>query len=200
MAHGTALKLALELLVVPSRIRAVRQEPLPDDVLTLLRIAAGEDDAEREAVEASERPAKVVKEAVGFYIQQILLSPTSDSYRVLGATPTATVAELRRNMALLLRWLHPDVDPSRERSMFAARVLSAWEDLKSPERRRSYDERLAAGAAAKAVEGAERQPDGHRRRAKPGSPGRSSRSPQPVRPQKRGGLIRAALRYLRGEW
>jgi hypothetical protein len=198
MAHGTALKLALELLHVPSRIRSARQEPLPDDVITLLRIAAGDSDAEQLAVETSERSAKVVKEAAAFYIQQILLNPTADSYRVLGATQRASGPELRRNMALLLRWLHPDVDPSRERSMFAARVVKAWEDLKTPERRQAYDDGMAVALAAKAQAAA----------AKPGDAGRVRKGAAQLRPlrrqpfelpPKRIGRLQAALRYLRGE-
>ena len=49
-----------------------------------------------------------LREAAAFYIEQILLHPDADHYRVLGAQPDASTAELRRNMALLIRWLHPD--------------------------------------------------------------------------------------------
>ena len=53
----------------------------------------------------------MVREASAFFIEQILLGPDADSYRVLGADRNAAAAELRRNMALLLRWLHPDMTP-----------------------------------------------------------------------------------------
>src|SRR5439155_8031484 len=43
------------------------------------------------------------------------------------------------NMALLLRWLHPDIDREGERAMMARRVAIAWDTLKSPERRARYD-------------------------------------------------------------
>ena len=58
----------------------------------------------------------MIREAAGFFVEQILLFPGADSYRVLGASPEATNRELRRNMSLLLRWLHPDLDPRGERS------------------------------------------------------------------------------------
>src|SRR5262249_93276 len=67
------------------------------------------------------------------------LHPYADSYRVLGATSEASYSELRRNMTLLLQWLHPDVDRGDGRSVFAARVTRAWNDLKTPERRAPYD-------------------------------------------------------------
>jgi hypothetical protein len=44
-------------------------------------------------------------------------------------------------MTLLLKWLHPDLDRRSERSIYARRVTTAWNDLKTPVRRSAYDER-----------------------------------------------------------
>ena len=62
-----------------------------------------------------------------FFIEQILFAPDADSYRVLGTAPQATPSELRRNVALLMRWLHPDLDPRGERSVFIGRVTDGLE-------------------------------------------------------------------------
>jgi hypothetical protein len=70
-------------------------------VLILVRIAAGDEEATREAAESAGRPRYVVREAAAFFIEQVLLHPGADSYRVLGARPEAPYGELRRNMALL---------------------------------------------------------------------------------------------------
>ncbi len=59
-----------------------------------------------------------MRQAATFFIEQILFAPNADSYRVLGASTSASAGELRRNVALLLRWLHPDLDPRSERSIF----------------------------------------------------------------------------------
>ena len=84
-----------------------------------------------------------MRDAAAFYIEQILLAPESDSYRVLGGGPQTSSGDLRRNMALLLKWLHPDMERNGSgnsaRSMFAGRVTLAWEDLKTAERRAAYD-------------------------------------------------------------
>jgi len=137
-----ALKLAFDLFDFPSQARVARTAPLPPDLDLLLRIAAGDDETLRDAVRASGRPPRVVRDAAGFFIEQVLLFQEADSYRVLGTSPTAANSELRRNMALLLRWLHPDIDQKGERSVFAARVTKAWSDLKAPERRAAYDRQL----------------------------------------------------------
>ncbi len=140
MGEVTAVRVALDLMHVPSRVRLVRSDPLPEGVPLLLRLAAGEDKAEAFATELTGRSRTVVREAAAFFIEQILLSPDADSYRVLGASPEATPGELRRNMALLVRWLHPDKNQKGDRSMFATRVTLAWNDVKTPERRAAYDE------------------------------------------------------------
>jgi hypothetical protein len=133
------LKVAIDLMLTPSQASRIRSAPLPDDVVVLLRIASGDTEAISRATEKLGRSREKVREAATFYVVQILLAPDADSYRVLGARPEATNGELRRNMALLLRWLHPDLDRKRELSVFAARVTRAWNDLKTPERRANYD-------------------------------------------------------------
>jgi hypothetical protein len=142
MSNRMALKIAIELLHSPSRVRLIRTEPLPDDVLILLRIVAGDDGLESAVALSVDRPKETMRQAATFFIEQILFAPDSDSYRVLGAGAQAGAHELRRNVALLLRWLHPDLDPRDDRSVFVGRVTAAWNDLKTPERRAAYDDQL----------------------------------------------------------
>lgn len=140
MSARMALKTAIDLMHVPSQVRLIRSEPLPDGVLLLLRIAAGDQEADQSAVDLTGRPRETVQRAATFFIEQILFAPSADSYRVLGADAQASAGELRRNVALLLKWLHPDLDPKGERSVFVGRVTAAWNNLKTPERRAAYDE------------------------------------------------------------
>ena len=135
----STVKVAIDLMHLPSQARRIRSAPLPDDVVILLRMASGDEEAISQAAEKLGRSRETLREAAAFYIVQILLFPDADSYRVLGARPEATHGELRHNMTLLLRWLHPDLDPKGELSVFAARVTRAWNDLKTPERRADYD-------------------------------------------------------------
>jgi DnaJ domain len=135
----TTVRVAIDLMHSPSQVRRIRSAPLPADVANLLRIASGDKEAISQAAGKLGRSREMLREAATFYIVQILLSPDADSYRVLGATPEATHGELRHNMTLLLRWLHPDLDPKGQLSVFTARVTRAWNDLKTPERRAHYD-------------------------------------------------------------
>ncbi len=135
---ATAVRVAIDLIQMPSRARMIRQAPLPDGMSMLLRVAAMEPDATAEAAKLTGRTSEVVLQAAAFFVEQVLLAPESDSYRVLGATSQTSSADLRRNMALLVRWLHPDTKIS-DRSSFVNRVTFAWDDLKTAERRAAYD-------------------------------------------------------------
>lgn len=148
MSDRMALKTAIDLLHSPSRVRLIRTGPLPDDVQILLHIAAGDEESEDAAALLLDRPRTVVRQAATFFIEQVLFAPEADSYRVLGASREADAHELRRNVALLLRWLHPDRDPRDDRSVFVGRVTAAWNDVKTPERRAAYDKQLQVSQRA----------------------------------------------------
>jgi hypothetical protein len=151
---ASALKAAVDLLSVPSRARPMRSAPLPGGIATLLQIASGDGEATSGAASITGRSRETVREAAAFFIEQVLLAPDSDSYRILGGAPELPADELRRNMALLLRWLHPDMansaDDRANRSIYATRVTRAWEELKTPERRAAYDAMRQAQAAKSA--------------------------------------------------
>lgn len=188
MHDGDALRIAIDLLHVPSRVRALRTEPLPHGVPLLLQIAADDSQALSQACRIADRPQELVRDAAAFFIEQVLLSLDADSYRVLGANPTATTGELRSNMACLIKYLHPDTYLQGQQSIFVNRVTMAWDDLKTPERRAAYDKRRPQSKEKVA-----------RKEARP-SPARSAQLPARVKrkPQGRGGILRALQFLLRG--
>jgi hypothetical protein len=144
MRSFEALDVALAMVNNPVLARTARRAPLPSGMLLLLEIAAGDAGALALAGDHSERSDRALREAAGFFIEQVMLDARADKYRILGATPDIATADLRRHMALLMRWLHPDVARHEEagspidRSVFADIVTEAWEVLKSDDRRASY--------------------------------------------------------------
>lgn len=135
----TAMRVAIRLNSLPSEIRAARNRPIPAGIPLLLAIAAGERDAIDKGVALLDRAEEQLVASARFFVEQILLAPESSSYRVLGVAPDAPAADLRRNVALYLKYLHPDRDLSGDRTALALRVTGAWEDLKTPDRRAAYD-------------------------------------------------------------
>jgi hypothetical protein len=187
-AGRTALKLAIDLVHVPAQVRLIRSEPLPEGVVVLLRIAAGEAEAEQEAAAITRRSPETIRRAAAFFIEQILFASEADSYRVLGADVAASAGELRRNAALLLKWLHPDRDAHDARAVFASRVTGAWNDLKTPERRAAYDAQRRAAANSNSA----------RRGAKSGSRGKRKGQLASVLARRRARQREAWLAYQAG--
>jgi hypothetical protein len=206
---AAAIRVAIDLLQMPSRARMIREAPLPDGMSLLLRIAAMEPEAVAEAATLTGRPEHMVRQAAAFFVEQIMLAPDADRYRVLGANPQASSADLRRNMALLVRWLHPDTKgagagiAATDRASYVGRVTFAWDGVKTPERRAAYDltrKDTTTRPLSKAFKKARRSPGppGTGNWAGAGGPDAPKRPPQHValvRPA-RAGLFRRALMLL----
>ena len=148
MSTYPAVRAAIELHQIPSRVSGARNRPLPNGLSDVLRIVAGETEILEAAAEEMDRPADEILAASKFFVEQIMMAPDADSYRVLGATSETDTNELRQNMALLMRWLHPDTGTTSMRAVFAHRVTEAWDTLKTPDRRSAYDATRSDDASA----------------------------------------------------
>jgi len=143
MLKRTAIEQAVHLLRMPSLAASMRKYSLPRDVSLVLRLLARLPEAEAEAMRHTGQPLTVLREAAEFYVIQIMLHSQSDSYRILGVPPNASREEMRANMASLLRWLHPDLNGSETRGALAKKVLRAWDEVKTPDRRALTNKRIA---------------------------------------------------------
>jgi hypothetical protein len=180
-----AIRVAINLLHQPSQVRYVRSDLLPHGLDLLLRIAAGDEEAEYQTAAVMNRLRPEVREAAIFYIEQVLLYAGADSYRVLGGTSQTKATELRQNMLLLLRWLHLDADRGGEHQVFLSRVTTAWNDVKTPARRHTYD--LAQPAMDDGISVAAKAHSGSRVRK------RRSRRRLPTRRRMTGALRRVLM-------
>ena len=163
MTDVAAIKVAFEALHLPASLPRMRAQPLPAHLETVLRIASGDDEVTRQMAEATERSPDLIRRAAVFYIEEVLFAPDATHYRVLGASPQASVSDLRRNMALLMTWLHPDKNPSGDRALLASRVTTAWDTLRSPDRRAAYDAALLQSRTTASIKDGSRT-NGHRLR------------------------------------
>jgi hypothetical protein len=149
-----ALHAALGLAKQPNLIDRARKTAFPTGITLLLEIAAGDMDTVEKCAAAANVAERQIRLAAEFYIEQVLLNEKSDSYRTLGGDRSASSSDLRRNMALLMRWLHPDAAAHNsdavglDRTVFAERVAAAWENLKTDDRRAAYDAQTKTMAAS----------------------------------------------------
>jgi hypothetical protein len=196
MLEGAAVRVAIDLLQMPSRVRMVRQTPLPEGMGLLLRVAACDNGAIAEAAAITGRSEPLIAEAAAFFVEQILLAPEADSYRVLGGMAASPSTDLRRNMALLVRWMHPDVAKGADRSKFVSRVTYAWDDVKTPERREAYD--MGRTQKQKAWSGPKNPKSTSRRNAVPRADATAG-SLERYQPRQLGLLQRILVRLFRRE-
>ena len=131
MAQPHVIELALDLARMPALARRPVVPPLPPNIIELMRIAAANPEACRDAVAQTGESRHVVIEAARFYLQQVLFRPDADSYRILGIEPAASRATARDHMRWLLEWLHPDRNTNNNGwdSIYAERVLKAWREV-----------------------------------------------------------------------
>jgi hypothetical protein len=128
MAPQRALDMALDLARMPAVASSMAASPLPHDVLDVIRIAAESPEACHAAASASGQPERVLIEAARFYVQQVLLRPEADSYRILGLHPGDSREKARAHMRWLLEWLHPDRNHGWD-AIYAKRVVRAWREV-----------------------------------------------------------------------
>lgn len=152
-ANGTALEWALALLRAPAERYRLRQRPLPPGVDALLAIAANvaPDALDSEGARLRESD-ETLREAARFYAREVLFHAEADAYRTLGVAPEATTEQIKAHHRLLQTWLHPDREQSGDDSVFAARINTAWNQLRSPDRRTAYDAERASMRLATDVE------------------------------------------------
>ena len=138
---GDALEWALALLRAPGERHALRERPLPGGMERLLGIAAGiESAASADAARPLGESESTLRDAARFFAREVLFFPQADAYRVLGLSRAATSDAIKTHHRLLLQWLHPDRARGEDDSVFSARVNSAWNHLRSEDRRRAYDQ------------------------------------------------------------
>src|SRR5688500_17410165 len=124
-----AIDLALEMVSRPFLIRQVQRSPLPEGVREAMRLVTCNETELAEAGTARGRDPKTLRQAAVFFLQQALLFPGADSDRILGLPHGATLAEIRDHRRLMLKWLHPDRNPSSWEQMLFQRVITAAADL-----------------------------------------------------------------------
>jgi hypothetical protein len=129
MTQPHVIELALDLARMPALARSSVVPPLPPDIMELMRIAAASPEACQAAVAQTGEPRHVLIEAARFYLQQVLLRPDADCYRILGIKPAAPRATAREHMRWLLEWLHPDRNNNSWDAVYAERVLKAWREV-----------------------------------------------------------------------
>jgi hypothetical protein len=110
---------AVEALRTPSRYRKVVTNDLPIGMLAVIKIAAGDEKLLAENAQIYRLPSEQVQEAAKHFLLRVLLDPESHGLRLLGLNEGASEGEIKDHKRWLLKWLHPDRNPSKwEQALF----------------------------------------------------------------------------------
>lgn len=134
-----AFDLMLGVWRAPSRAALLRGRALPSQIIEVMRVAAGDAEASADAHDSTGLDASELNEAAVLLLHHLLFFDGADHYRVLGVDADDDDEQIKRHYRALMRWLHPDRDPENLHSVFAERVNRAWNALRTPQRRASYD-------------------------------------------------------------
>ena len=120
-----------------------------------------------------------------------LFQPVKDYYAILGVPASATTSEIKKAFRRLAVRYHPDKNPAPEAKPRFQEINEAYDVLGDPEKRASYDVRLANPLADLFSEPTPAHPDpAYRRRRKPAQP------PTPKEPPATWILMRDSLKYV----
>ncbi len=116
----------------------------PDDLGDFLNRLARPDERLSPLAQQLGSSVEELGSAAYAFIRQRLFAPGNDHYRVLGLPMDASAETIRQRYRTLIGLFHPDrITRSEQWVEQAVRCLNtAYADLKRPERRRAYDERL----------------------------------------------------------
>lgn len=117
----------IALMRCPALAPVMVARDVPSDVFEVMRVAA-DPEACRAAAKILGIPAAILDVAAKHYVKQVLLHPNASYHRMLGIAPNASREEARRNLAWLLRWLHPDRNRSWD-AVHTRRIVAAWHEI-----------------------------------------------------------------------
>ncbi len=129
MPDRQAIDIACDLYHRPLMAREVRGQTLPPGMLDVIKIAAGETPGRDGRLLSAALVPEQRQQAAAFFLQQALFQTRSDDWRLLGLSPGASREQIREHKRWLLKWLHPDRNPSKWESQLFLKVSTAAERL-----------------------------------------------------------------------
>lgn len=153
----SAIDVVVTVFRQPTTFAAPKHGMLPTGMLDIIKAAAGDEETLSVFSEQKKLSPDQIKQASQFYLQKLLTTAGADNHRKLGLDYDATSLQVKDHKRWLLKWLHPDRNPSKwETQLFvevgkaAAQVDVSRPNLASPpvaERRHSQGRRKSWGHA-----------------------------------------------------
>ena len=122
LRRESAVLEALDMFKQPARTRTLQWHAVPAEMLEVIKIAAGDQATTLRWAESSREEPETVRQAAVFFLQQTIAKSGDDKFKMLGLTEDASRDELRLHKRWLLKWLHPDRNPSKWETVLFHRI------------------------------------------------------------------------------
>jgi hypothetical protein len=120
-----AIDVAVQMFRQPNGFGISRRGELPPGVIDVIKAAAGDEETVRRlAVQKNVEDLQIV-EAAQFYLRNVLTSAGHNPHRKLALGQGADAAMIKDHKRWLLKWLHPDRNPSKWENILFAQVKEA---------------------------------------------------------------------------
>jgi hypothetical protein len=126
---NVALRLALDLQRQPNKLKSLGSRKLPAGMLTLIKIAAGDEPSTTAAVTFYNSSETEIQSAAKFMLQQTALQAGNDPWRILCLNVGASAGDIKDHKRWLLKWLHPDRNNSKWEAALFFKVKEAFDRL-----------------------------------------------------------------------
>lgn len=173
-----AVDRALEAARQPKQLLRQSPQPLPPDMLDVIKCAAGDEmTLARYGLERGLHQDSI-RDAARVYLQHVVTHANGSDRLVLGLPKGATANDVREHKRWMLKWLHPDRNPSKWEANLFHRVKEASARLESGTAREPEEK-----PATPSFNG---RREGSARKRLVGQPVKPSKTPlKPVRMRKR---------------
>ncbi len=114
-----AIDVAVAVYKQPNQFVHPKAGQYPIHIIEVIKSAAGDDATIQSISESHDISSDQVVQACKFYLQKLLAAAGSDPLRMLALDQGASEADIRDHKRWLLKWLHPDRNPSKwENALF----------------------------------------------------------------------------------
>ena len=117
--------MALAAYLQPTLLRSLSGLTRPADTLTIIRVAAGDQQLIEQYVATYCVLEAKLKDACVLFLRTVIASAGEDCYRTLLLPTGASASEVKTHSRWLLKWLHPDLNKSAWESVLFLRVRQA---------------------------------------------------------------------------
>ena len=132
MVSVLAIDRALETARQPKLLSKTAVSPrFPKDMIDVIKCAAGDEETVYRLALERQLTGDQIKEAARVYLQHVITHANGNDHIVLGLEHGATHDAVHEHRRWLLKWLHPDRNPSKWESALFHRVKEASRRLES---------------------------------------------------------------------